>query len=98
MAYRVIVSPRAQREIEEAIDYYAQHSADAPRHFVQSLKDVYQALANNPFFRVRYKNIRAVKLRHFPYLLYFIVNERQNTVRLLSCFHGRRNPDDKPMR
>ena len=29
MAYKVIVSPRAQKEIENAIDYYALYSSNA---------------------------------------------------------------------
>jgi hypothetical protein len=29
MAYKIIVSPRAQKEIENAIDYYALNSSDA---------------------------------------------------------------------
>jgi toxin ParE1/3/4 len=75
MAYRVIVSPRAQKEIENAIDYYALYSIDAPKHFVTTLKETYNILADNPFSRVRYKNIRAFKIRRFPYLLYFVIKE-----------------------
>jgi hypothetical protein len=38
MAYSIIVSPRAQKEIENAIDYYALYSADAPENFVTIAK------------------------------------------------------------
>lgn len=31
MAYKIIVSPRAQKEIENAIDYYALHSSNATK-------------------------------------------------------------------
>jgi len=96
MAYSVIISLRAQKEIENAIDYYALYSVDAPENFVVILKETYNILAENPFFRIRYKNIRAVKIRKFPYLLYFLINERKNTVRVLSCFHNKRNPKRRP--
>lgn len=96
MAYSIIVSPRAQLEIENAIGYYAQDSADAPLHFVTALKDTYKTLSVNPFFRIRYKNIRAMRVKKFPYMLYFVINESKNTVRVLSCFHGKRNPADRP--
>jgi plasmid stabilization system protein ParE len=39
MAYKIIVSPRAQKEIENAIDYYALYSVDAPINFIAVLKD-----------------------------------------------------------
>ena len=96
MAYNIIVSPRAQQEIEDAIDYYSLHSADAPSIFISSLRDAYRVLSQNPFYRIRYKNIRAVKLSKFPYVLYFIINEKLNTVRVLSCFHSKRNPENRP--
>jgi plasmid stabilization system protein ParE len=96
MAYKISVSPRAQKEIENSIDYYALYSADAPGIFIAVLKEAYATLEINPFFRVRYKNIRALKIKRFPHSLYFIINEDKNTVRVLSCFHNKRNPDKRP--
>jgi plasmid stabilization system protein ParE len=96
MAYKIIVSPRAQKEIENAIEYYALYSSNAPQNFIHLLKDTYTNLETNPFFSVRYKNIRALKIYKFPYSIYFVVNETQNTVRILSCFHNKRNPDKRP--
>jgi plasmid stabilization system protein ParE len=96
MAYRIIVSPRAQKEIENAIDYYALYSSNAPNSFISLLQETYSTLEKNPFFSIQYKNIRALKIHKFPYLLYFTVNETQNMVRILSCFHNKRNPTKRP--
>ena len=96
MAYRIIVSPRAQKEIENAIDYYTLYSNDAPLSFITFLKNAYSTLAQSPFFRVRYKDIRALKIKKFPYSLYFQINETENTVRILSCFHNKRSPNKRP--
>ncbi len=96
MAYKITVSPRAQKEIENAIDYYVLYSNDAPLYFVTQLIVSYEALALNPFYMVRYKNIRSLKLNKFPYSLYFTVDEKQNTVKILSCFQNRRNPHKRP--
>lgn len=96
MAYKIIVSPKAQKEIENAIDYYALYSSNAPKSFINLLKDTYRSLENNPFFNVRYKNIRALKINKFPYSLYFVIDETQNSVRILSCFHNKRSPNKRP--
>ena len=88
MAYSVIVSPRAQMEIENAIDHYAQDSTDAPVLFISALRDTYKVPSVSPFFTIRYKNVRALRIKRFPYVLYFVINESKNTVRVLSCFHG----------
>jgi toxin ParE1/3/4 len=96
MAYKITVSPGAQKEIENPIEYYALYSADAPRKFVFALKEIYDALKLSPLFRIRYKNIRALKIKGFPYSLFFVVNEAQKNLRVLSCFHNKRNPNKRP--
>jgi len=96
MAYRIIVSPRAQKEIEDAIDYYMLYSVDAPRNFIAILNDTYKVLEEKPFQRIRYKNVRAFKIRKFPFLLYFVINETNKTIKILSCFHNKRNPQKRP--
>ena len=96
MAYRVIISPRAQKEIEEAIDYYSQNSNDAPKDFIINLENAYRTLEKFPFFKIRYKSIRALKIRKFPYSLYYVIVEDRKIVRVLSCFHHKLNPGKRP--
>lgn len=96
MAYKIIVSTRAQKEIENAIDYYAIYNQALPKKFILSLENTYSILEINPFFKVRYNNIRSLKINKYPYSLYFIVNEESFTVRILSCFHNKRDPKKGP--
>ncbi|WP_366800025.1 type II toxin-antitoxin system RelE/ParE family toxin [uncultured Cytophaga sp.] len=96
MAYSIIVSARAQKEIEHAIDYYALYSVDAPKKFIQSLANAYITLQSNPYFKIQYKNIRSLKLTIFPYSLFFVINQANYTVRIIACFHNKRNPDNRP--
>lgn len=49
MAYKVIVSPRAQKEVENAIDYYALYSDNAPVNFILALREAYRLLETDPF-------------------------------------------------
>jgi plasmid stabilization system protein ParE len=95
MTYKVFVSPNAQKEIETAIDYYSLYSTDAPSNFILALNEAYKNLETSPFFRFRYKNVRALKLKKFPHSLYFIIDENENRVRILSCFHNKRNPNKR---
>ena len=96
MAYKISVSPRAQKEIENAIEYYALYSDNAPRKFIGVLQETYAVLEISPLFRIRYKNVRSLKIKNFPYSLFFVVNDIQKTVRVLSCFHNKRNPNKRP--
>lgn len=96
MGYEITISPEAQVEIDEAVEFYAKHSVDAPLKFIAKIKDAYNALETNPFFRIRYKNIRALNIVGFPYALYFVINENQQTIKILSCFQTQQDPDKTP--
>ena len=96
MAYKILISPRTQKEIENAIDYYSLYSNEAPINFITSLVEAYEILKENPFLELRYKNIRSFRLRRYPYSLYFTVDEQKKTIRVISCFHNKRDPDKRP--
>lgn len=97
MVYKLIVSPRAQKEIEKAIDSYIPNYTDMPNNFVIQLQSIFNTLKTNPFFRIRYKNVRSLKLKKYPYSLYFVINENDATVKILSCLHNKRNPKNQPL-
>lgn len=96
MVYNLIISPRAQKEIEKAIAYYIPNYSDIPNNFIIQLQNVYKTLKTNPFFKIRYKNIRSLKLKRYPYSIYFTINENNNTVKIISCFHLKQNPKKQP--
>jgi len=44
MIYKIIISPRAQMDIENNIDYNSMYSVDAPVNFIAVLKEAYATL------------------------------------------------------
>jgi plasmid stabilization system protein ParE len=96
MGYKILISPRAQSEIENIADYYALNSRIAPQLFIAKIKEAYEKLEKNPFYRIQYKRIRTVKIKRFPYSLYYIIHEEKYRVSILSCFHNKRDPQKRP--
>jgi plasmid stabilization system protein ParE len=96
MAFRVLVNIRAQSEIEHAFDWYQKNSPSAAVRFLDAVESAYSVLSLNPYFQIRYRNVRAIGLRQLPYSLYFLVDETHNTVKVLSCFHQHRSPSSRP--
>jgi plasmid stabilization system protein ParE len=97
MSYKLIISPRAQQEIENAIEYYSLIEPNLGTKFINALETTYKSIRANPFHGKRYKNIRSLKIYKFPYSLFFTVDEEQNLVKILSCFHNSLNPEKKPL-
>ena len=92
MSYKIIVSPRAQNEIEDSIDFYYQRSRVSAENFISAISDTYEIISKNPHFQIVYKNVHAFRLQKFPFSLFFMIDEKKTLVRVLSCFHTSRNP------
>jgi toxin ParE1/3/4 len=67
MGYSIIVNIRAQKEIEDAIDFYDLSSDIAPINFIIALKEAYSSLQKKPFYKIKYKDVRTIKLKRFPF-------------------------------
>lgn len=53
MVYNIIVSPQAQKEIEDVIDFYSIHRLKAPSKFVEQLNQAYHTLIHSPLLKIR---------------------------------------------
>ena len=96
MVYKIIVSLSAEEEIDAVIDYYQGISPNISGKFVTRLQDAYQILGSNPYFRLRYKNFRALPIKGFPLMLFYTIKENKQEIIIYSCFHTSKSPQRYP--
>ena len=96
MDYKIIVNKRALKEIKEAINYYKSKSYLAPIKFILNLEKTYSSLTKYPYYRIRYKNVRSIKVIKFPYSLFYILHEETSLIQILSCFHNKLDSNKFP--
>lgn len=96
MAFKILVSPIANNNIDDAIKYYKLQSQSAAKSFKKKLLDAYKSLQINPFFAVKYKDVRAIPLKKLPYLVLFDVDEKKKIVNILSVFCTHQNREKYP--
>jgi plasmid stabilization system protein ParE len=88
MVYKIIISPVAQDNIDDAIDYYIGNaSLEVAISFYNELQTCYVSLRLNPLFQMRSKKYRAVPVKKFPFLIFFEVDEGQALVRILAVIN-----------
>jgi mRNA-degrading endonuclease RelE of RelBE toxin-antitoxin system len=97
MAYNLTILPNAAEEIQKAFEYYELISNDTLANFDNQLEEVYQNLEKNPFYQVRYKHLRAIPFKSFPFLVFFDVDQDNNIVYIYSVFHTSQNPSKYPL-
>jgi toxin ParE1/3/4 len=97
MNYKIIVSPIAINNVNDAVDYYfAMANKKVALAFLKDYKKTYKALQINPFYQFHDNNYRFLPFEKFPYIAFFIVDETSKTVFLNAIFHTSQNPDNYP--
>ena len=76
----------------DAQDWYENEAHGLGRSFRAGVDAVVERMSANPRqFPVVYKSIRRALLRRFPYALMFVL-EADETLTVIACFHGSRDP------
>src|SRR5437867_1453620 len=88
----VIFHRLAHREYEAACRRYGQRSQQTRARFEGEVARAVQHIADDPFQWPVYRNdIRWVRTRRYPYVLYFRILDAQRVL-LLALAHGSRRP------
>ncbi len=98
MPYKIIVSPTAMQNIEDAVTYYIHNvSNKVALAFLDDYESMYKALEKNPFYKFHDKNYRFLPFERFPYIAFYIVDEPSKTVFLNAVFHTSQSQDKYPL-
>lgn len=92
MAFKIIIYREAIEDIQSAIDYYNEQQSGLGKRFHTKVKSTFKELKTNPFFLVRYDEVRCRLVNKFPYLVHFVVNEKDKTITIYRLKHTSMNP------
>ena len=92
VAFPVIFTPRARAELIDAQHWYENEVPGLGRRFRAAIDAVVERMNGNPRqFPIVYNGIHRALLRRFPYALMFVI-EADETLTVIACFHGSRDP------
>ena len=90
---QVVFTPAARDELIEAQDWYENEVPGLGRQFRAEIDALIERMRANPRqFPVVHKTLRRSLLRRFPYALMFVI-ETDDTLTVMACFHGSRDPE-----
>lgn len=96
MKFKIKIGPEASDDIQQGIDWYNKKQKGLGRKFYKEVNQHFQTLKINPFFQVRYKNVRCLPLQKYPYMVHFTLNEEEKTVSVLAVINTSQHPDVWP--
>jgi len=93
MRFDIILHDEAIVDLRMAIYYYKDISPRLAKKFHSSVKNTFNELRKNPFYEVRYDNVRLRLVKGFPYILHFVVVEKYRSVIIYGIRHAAQDPD-----
>jgi plasmid stabilization system protein ParE len=91
MARRLVLRVEAERDLNEAFDWYEQQVAGLGSAFLLATDAIFHSVVRQPMrYPIVYKGVRQALMRRFPYKVLFLAEAEQVTV--LGVFHAKRNP------
>lgn len=94
MPFTLELDPRAIQDIQETIDYYDQQLVGLGERFEAYLHKYIKALAKNPFYQIRYDDVRCLPLKKFPFMIHFTVDQQLNAVYIHSVLNTSKDPKE----
>ncbi len=99
MIYKLITRSTFEIDLKEIIYYYKCIDISLARRLLKELKKVKLYLIKNPKgFELKYKNVRQIELKKFPYILHYFINEPDSEVYLIAITHSHKNTSDYTLR
>lgn len=91
--YKVRIEPVALADIQEITDWYNEAQAGLGKRFQNTAIKQINSLNKAPqIYAIRYKEIRCVVIKKFPYMAHFYINNENDTVEVLAVISTNRNP------
>jgi plasmid stabilization system protein ParE len=90
---KVKIEPEALADIQEITDWYNEAQTGLGKRFQETAIKHINSLSKDPqIYAIRYKEIRGVIIKKFPYMAHFYINDENNTVEVLAVISTDRNP------
>ena len=90
--WKVEFSPESLSDVQNALSYYLEKGVQTGEAFIQELEKGVGSLQINPYYQIRYKEIRCLPLIKFPFMIHFELDEKKKQVKILGCIHTSLNP------
>lgn len=91
MRLPVILKPIAQREFDEAVDWYEEQCPGLGVTFVEQVHAAFERIVRDPdLYPIVHRDIREAHVRQFPFRVLYRIEEE--TLIIHAIFHASRDP------
>ena len=92
MNYSIRIDIDAQNDLQEGIRWYNKRAHQLGKVFHARIKKHFASLKINPFYQVRYEDVRCLPVLKFPYMIHYTIDESKKIVTVRAVFHTSQEP------
>lgn len=92
-SYKVTADPRVKQDLKDAKCFLDGKQKGLYKKFLEDYRKALGKLQTNPFFQVRYKDIRCLPLEVFKYMLHFKIDEQNQSVTVFGVISTHKDPN-----
>lgn len=90
--FSITLKSKAIIHLKKTFAWYRKKQEQLGFQFLDEVGEKMKSLEINPYYAIKFKNIRAINLNKFPFIILFIVSEKEYVVTVLTIFHTSQNP------
>ena len=92
-SFKFKIQPRVYDEIQNGITYYNKKQKGLGLRFHKAVKSSFQTIRENPFYQIRYENVRCFPVTKYPFMVHYIIDEPNNTIIVYALINTHLNPE-----
>lgn len=97
MTYKIVVTPVAQKHIEEAIIYYKNKASNkVATMFIEDYKKTLAAIQKVLYFKLFFENFRGKPLKKFPFIVFYSLDEERKIIFINAVFNTHQDTNKYP--
>jgi plasmid stabilization system protein ParE len=93
ISFKLRIRDTAFEDLQIAVDYYSTINPALGERFFGIFENALEILKINPYFQVRFDDIRSLPLHKFPYSIYFDVDQKRSIINIYAVVHQAADPD-----
>lgn len=91
--YKAIILPFAKKDIRETALWYNKHQDNLGKRFAAEVRNKVNFIRQNPrSSNIRNDGVRTAVLNVFPFMVHYIVDEKNKTIIISAVLHTSRDP------
>lgn len=95
MIWQVEVRPDAERDLDQALDWYVQEAPHQVPRFALAVDAAIRRISSHPLVPAPFhRDLRRIRLRAFPYHVWYWSDSERRTIHVVALLHDHR--DEQP--